>query len=113
MKTIYKYPITFDGSSLGHGTIEVPAGAQILPKYIQQESGVSGMPSKLYVYAMVDPHQTVKVKVDMYVSGTGWTLTDEEMKDYIYLTTWEKNGYVWHAFMKYPTTPCQMDNTIC
>lgn len=89
LKTIYKYPVKEE-------KIYLPLNAEILSaKWIKGE---------LCIYALVDPTETTKTELKVYIFGTGHPIQEQEIENMIFLNTIiEPNelfgDLVWHVWI--------------
>lgn len=86
MKRIYKYPFEI----LGKTTVSLPVGAKILTIQIDEKDNTP------CIWALVDPTIEMKKKKTLYIYGTGHDI--HLIEGLNYLSTIQKNGFVWHIF---------------
>jgi len=86
-RTIYKVPVTQTNSS----TVKMPWPFTIL--------AVQSQNNGLYLWAEVEPENTVMVTRTIEVYGTGWQIESHpEPKRYIGTAQAESGAFVWHVF---------------
>lgn len=84
MKVVYKYQIL----NTNGGEIRLPVGAEVL--HADEQNG------GFYIWALVDHDATKLVTRTFGVWGTGWSIDEYPMVDYI--STVKDGAFVWHFF---------------
>ena len=87
MRTIYKYPLTFQDQS----TITLPRGAELLHIDIQNPASY---PPEIMLWAMVETTNPSGER-RIFMSGTGHQLPAMKID---HIGTVLHQGYVWHVF---------------